>query len=195
MDRDALIIEHFEWAKREARRWAAAIAPDDVEGVALEALVEASRSWRQDMSTFPAWAKRIIYRRIQDAKRTEDTATRYERDLQAAGLRPAPVRRFTSGPVTAVDAKQPREMHDGSSAIVSHTDLMAMSRPASQEATIDARRALLKIASVLPPRLARVVALHALGWRLKDIGADLGVTESRACQLLKEALSYLGDPP
>jgi RNA polymerase sigma factor for flagellar operon FliA len=60
--------------------------------------------------------------------------------------------------------------------------------PDERLADVQARRAAREAVEALPPRLRLVVDLHyGEGRTLREIGARLGVTESRACQLLSQA--------
>jgi RNA polymerase sigma factor for flagellar operon FliA len=59
---------------------------------------------------------------------------------------------------------------------------------------VDAKRRLRRVqraAEALPERLHRVVTMSQRGVTLKHIGAELGVSEARACQLRKEAVHQL----
>lgn len=139
--------------------------PDDAEGVALEALVEAARKFDPAKGTFKAYANRVIAGRIADAKRQEDILSRHERDRQRDGYG-APTRRRVR---------------------LTPSSLRVLGTPASQDMAVDHARTMAKVKALLSPRLLTVVEMTAEGKTLKQIGAHLGVSEARACQLLKEA--------
>src|SRR5690606_22207407 len=80
-----------------------------------------------------------------------------------------------------------------------HADVDAVLEPHADaswqlEEVLDERRRRRRVKAalaLLPARLQRVLALHAQGHTLKDIGRQLGVSEARACQLRREALVIL----
>lgn len=161
LDRDALIVRNVEWVKKRVRFNRRTWLPDDAEGIALEALVEAARTWNPGGVSFRCYVRHMINFRLEDARRAQGISAR-----DGADSRRTRTSRLTTG--------------------LQRT----LGRPAAQEEVCDARRALERMAG-LPERLQRVLVMRAEGRVLKEIGEELGVTESRACQLLQEALGLL----
>lgn len=80
---------------------------------------------------------------------------------------------------------------DGSSTLLDH---VAAEEPSSLDGLIDGeqREAVLTALRELPERERIVLSLHHLrGLSLKEVGQVLGVTESRVCQLKKQAIERL----
>jgi DNA-directed RNA polymerase specialized sigma24 family protein len=74
--------------------------------------------------------------------------------------------------------------HRGRAAIVSIDEAPGRSCPPTGEQRVALGEALDAL-STAPDRVADTVARYAVGEYLKDIGASYGVTEARACQLLR----------
>lgn len=63
-----LAEEHFTWAQKTARTFAAKynVDPDDAESAAMEALIDATRSYAPERGPFRGYAYRLIQHKILD---------------------------------------------------------------------------------------------------------------------------------
>lgn len=163
---DALVLSHLDRVHAEARvmrrRVPRAVGMDELVSAGTMGLIEASASFDPERGTvFRTHADRRIRGAMQD-------------HLRIAGWRP----------------RGPRRREEGLEAV-----LDAPSRaPGPLEAAVrlDTARAVRGLLSPLAQRTrAALVAYHAYDHSLKEIGAALGVSESRACQLVKQGLARL----
>ena len=203
-------------ALRLARRLPSHVCVDDLVSAGLVGLVTAHRRFDEARGDdFDAYAETCIRGAMIDELRAQDPLSRdlrahakaasraqqtfeskvgrapTELEMAAAmGLDLAPYRRYTQkaavGPAVSLDAGAGAE-----DAPIQVAD--AETLPADERLFEAERRASLATAlEALPPRLRQVVELYYGEERkLRDIGAMLGVTESRVCQLQTEAVARM----
>jgi RNA polymerase sigma factor for flagellar operon FliA len=219
VDRDAPVLKHAELVKRIAYHLAgrlpARVDVDDLVQAGMVGLLEASASFAPDrgatFETFAGirirgamldalrkldWAPRSVHRK---ARAAEEALRDVERELGAAAGDAAVadrlgvpldeyqriVRDAASCRLLSLD-----EITDGDEA---HDSIADGSAGPLGEVTDDAmRRALTRAIGELPEREKLMMSLYyEQELNLKEIGAVLGVTESRVCQLHGQALARL----
>jgi RNA polymerase sigma factor (sigma-70 family) len=158
-------------AKKIARRLARLIPmdPDDIESAAMLGLVQAARAYRADVGPFAGFAAFRIERAVFDERRRVDFLSRDERRKVTIGRAEAPTH-------AAFEADGFGDVGTQVAGVYDAVALVSLERKLRH----------------LTLKQAHVVRQHGLGGRLlKTVGAELGVTESRACQLFTEALARL----
>ncbi len=219
--RDQLVLAHLQWARAIATRVHETLPPwvdvEDIFHAGLLGLFEAAERYDEQASTlFPSYAKHRIKGAIFDSLRREDWVPRRVRRWQRLADRAArhlsttlnrqPTQQeilATLGPdfersrATAADldtaalivtTAQPREEP------LAPAELAPSREPLPD--TVVARKQVFRLLraafATLPPRLRRVIELYyGRDWTMKEIGAALGVNESRVSQLHKAALARL----
>lgn len=188
MDRAArhrLIVDHVSWAtwiaRKHHQRWPR-LDYDEMVGEALVALVESARRFDPKKGKFRSFVATRIHGAISDRVRRDDIGGRDQRSAVDRQIKPRTNPTRVDGDVAGV-ARRWRGFP---------------SFPASQDEVVDARMALDRLKAAvdrLPPRLATAWRSYYFADRdLKTIGRELGVTESRVCQMMGEAWRLLGDP-
>lgn len=160
-------------AKKIAHRLARQIpmmAPGEIESAAMLGLVEAARAYRPGANvSFTTFATFRIKGAVLDERRASDVLSRDERLKVKNGQAKAPTHSEFEAEGAGDIGVSPPSVYDVVAAVSLEQRL---------------RR--------LTLRQARVVREHVLRDRtLAAVGADLGVTESRACQLFGEAVRRL----
>jgi RNA polymerase sigma factor for flagellar operon FliA len=189
---DELAVTHMRWAEIYARRQAKKYPILDVDEVASEAILTlllAARDFDQSLGVpFKAWAGKHINWAIVDMRRKEDPAGRWQRKCEKTGVETKASRRGL-----------PWRMEGDISDLMSNSKVaVAIAMTPDQLTNIELEQVLGKI-SLLPPRLRDVLERHFVdGVLLHVIGAELGVTESRVCQMVQEGrrllLELLAEP-
>jgi RNA polymerase sigma factor for flagellar operon FliA len=183
---DALVTEHMGWARGLARKRASrhpAIDLDEMIGEALVALVEAAKRYDPDRGDFKSFAARRINGAMLDRARRDDPAGRHQREMDKAGI-------VTEASLRGV----PTQVHGDAAELAEARytrHLVFPSIPANQEAVADlmlTREAVAKLPANLRYAVERY---HFDDVGLKQVGAELGVTESRVCQLINMARQVL----
>ena len=164
--RDELVTRYYRWARMFTRHPRAEVLPD-IDGIVNEALLEAASRYDSTKSSFRTYARTIISGRIKDAFRDRDVYSRDERAKHKRTKEPLPKRRQTG-----------------------EIRLLRRGTPALQDDLLAADQFLDRVGK-LPERLRYVVEQTARGKYLHEIGKALGVSESRASQLLREAEGLL----
>jgi len=171
LDRDQLILDHIWLAEVlavQVRKPVGFVWPD-ARSAALEGLVRAARTWdpTRGGGDFRSFAAQRMRWAIVDGIR-QASPWRTKRGIGAPPW-PVPFWELPTGEMRS-DESEPEEV-----VIV-------------KEEAIEVRTAV----AALPPRLQLVIRRYFYEDRtLTQIGAELGVTESRACQLMKLARKKL----
>ncbi len=146
------------------RRLPSHIAFDDVRAAAMGGLWDAVRK-NPDCGHFPQYASMRIKGAIRDDLRTKDWMSRASRK-RGDGLR-----------------------------VFLTEELPSVASDYDIEAHVDAARdlaAVMSALSLLPDRMRHIVVSHHMEGRdLRSIGAELGISEPRVCQIKMEGLSRL----
>lgn len=172
LDRDQLVLDHVWLAEVVAAHIPKPIGFDfeDARSAALEGLLRAARVFDPTRGgQFKPFAAQRIRWAILDAIRADSPWTN-----SRGG-------RARAWPVLIADVPRHQERSD---------------EPEPEEVVIleEEAAAVRDAVDALPPRLQLVVRRHFYEDRtLTQIGADLGVTESRVCQLMKEARKALAE--
>ena len=183
---DVLVVEHAAWADKYARTLAKkypGMDPDEAAGEAAMRLLLAARKFDPEKSNnFKAWATVHIKGAVVDAHRRNDPAGRWQREKEKQGIETTAARRGI--PM--------RIWGDVSDLEKDHPDRgLFFSRPASQVVHAELAE-MLELLEKLPPNQARVMREHHIeGKTLARVGREVGVTESRACQIETEARQSL----
>lgn len=171
MDPRELFTNHlslaYHLAGKKAWRCPRAVTKEDLESPALQGLWKAAQRFDESHgASFPTYASRIIHGHMQD----------YLRSLAMFPRPKGEVPDFT--PLDALDFELLEDLGPSPLDNATKSDLRAF---------IEQRIALLG-----DPRLRQVIELTFFeGQTLKSVGEMLGVTESRACQLRRKALTGL----
>lgn len=169
-----LATEHLPFARRLARAFSKRTPSfaEEAEGAAMLGLVQAAQAYRADKGVpFEIFAKRRILGAIQDQARTLDPLTRDQRKASKTG---------------APTVIEPRHVDYGDLAEV------IAGNPLAGQAEWESSRAAAQMLRHLPKRLQSILRKHLLEEKsLLEIGRELGVSESRACQLVKEGTERL----
>lgn len=172
---EALVIEHLPLARRIAASMARRmpLPLDDVESAAMLGLVHAARDFDASRGApFAAYADRRIRGAIQDEARAADVLTRDQRRAVRDGK---------------AGALEPR--HDDYDDLA---EQIAADRLSGSVEDWASSRDFHRHLRYLPRRLQRIVRRHLIDEvPLARIGTELGVTESRICQLLGQAKERL----
>ena len=210
--RSALVTENLEMAKRiagkMARRLPASLA-DDVQSAALLGLVEAASRFHPGRGeSFAAFAAKRVRGAILDelrrgdvlprrarqaARRAREATRRLEHDLGRAPREEEIAERLG----VAVEDYQDRIAGLGAVEVISLDDVAGGAReqgsdPAELTEKARTARRVAGACEQLNEREARVLAMHyEEQMTLAQIGAVLGVTESRVCQLHTRAIRRL----
>jgi RNA polymerase sigma factor for flagellar operon FliA len=204
-------------ASRLARRLPRHIAVDDLVGAGYQGLCAALRRFDPDrVEAFDAYAERRIRGAMLDELRSNDLLSR---DRRAQAKRTAAATRALQARLgrapsaeeiadelgialetfwtwqaanTASVVQAPPGSADGDVlADLSDAEAEAADERVSRLQREDALRAAM---ASLPPRLQRILEAHYIeGMTLQQIGQELGVTESRVCQLESDAVKRLRD--
>lgn len=178
-----LVVKHYEWAAKIANATARrlpTIDRDDAIGEAMLALIGSARRWRPKKGApFKSFAQRRIVGAVLDLQRKNDPAGRDLRDKIEAGEK--------------IEQAVPYHVWGDPAELERQRRISVAVRP-RQEASAEVALLLARIVRLLSPRQQAVAIRHALNDEtLAEIGADLGVTESRVCQIWKEAQRVLFD--
>jgi RNA polymerase sigma factor for flagellar operon FliA len=172
---EALVLEHLPLARRIASAMARRLPMprDDIESAAMLGLVQAARDFDVGKgAAFNVYADRRIRGAIQDEARAVDVLTRDQRRAVKQG---------------APDALEPR--HEDFSDL---EERIAGRRLTGSVEDWASARDFHRHLRYLPRRLQMIVRRHLIEEiSLAAIGAEMGVTESRVCQLLGEAKERL----
>jgi RNA polymerase sigma factor for flagellar operon FliA len=210
-DLPALMTRTKKLALGMKRRLPAHVDADDLIGVGYLGIAKAMSNWRGGApAAFEAYAMQCAWGAMLDELRRNDQLTRGERRLaaklghaerqlsQALGRQPEPEEVASQLGMSTDDLMSAR-MRTARRDRVSLSALGSLSPSPSSGPPPDAmleavRRAeqLRDALKDLPGRLQTVVDLSCSEeLTLREIGARLGVTEARVCQLRKEALTRL----
>jgi len=176
-DRESLINDHVELARRVARHAACRVPShairDDAESAGLLGLVEAADRFDPSRGVpFDAFARRRVQGAVLDFLRGEDPLSRDERKKVRAGGNEMAEPEFVNFDDLADFLGAQVDGHDGES-ILMKTHVRAKVR-------------------LLPAADQRLLALYyGEEQTLREVGAALGVTESRVCQRLSGILGRL----
>ncbi len=210
-----LVEQHLWLVKREAtrmvRRLPRHIACEDLMGAGCLGLMRAAQRFDPSRGvTFDTFATFTVRGAIKDELRTMDVLPRRSRAginrLQRArrafsGAHQAPpstpeLAEAAGLAVETVETLLQLEHSARTPVDADGLDLMGCGAPAPQDA-VERRDIVRRLAAAmgqLTPKQQQVLAQHYQADRtFKDIGAQLGVTESRACQIHAEALLALRD--
>ncbi len=177
-DRDALVKEWLPLARGIAGEYGQHMFREDIFSAASEGLVRAAGDYVPERGPFRAFARPRIHGAIQDYLRVEDHLTRHDRHrVNVTGIenpRRPPLSLNVEDPfgVEWIDRLHDRETPDPFEATAAR-ELAARVRLAVEQLNQQQR-----------------YVVQQRYWRdrkLKDIGASLGVTETRAWQVLQES--------
>lgn len=164
---DALILEHRRWAATLAvatvRNRLLPLDHDDAVSAAMVALVVCARRWKPGPATFRTYAFRRIVGAVYDELRHDRWWSHGGRDAMGSYLRPLPLSAPVADGATVADTVAERE--HGYDHAETTTDLEA----------------------IFTGRDRTILQLLAHGLTLAQVGARLGVTESRVCQIRRAA--------
>lgn len=182
-DPDVLVTEHREWAEKLARKTANGLPNIDVDeavGEAMVALVQTAKVYRPgEGATFKTFAAHRVRGSVLDVHRRADPVGRHQRMVEKQGIETVAARRGLPQRLNLDVADLERDRKLGASS------------PAGQFASAELVEALAAFRA-LPARIGNVMERHFInGENLKVIGASLGVTESRVCQIVKEGRARL----
>lgn len=186
---DDLIAEHFEYALVVARNMTPQTAGsqifDDLNSAALLGLMKAARRWNPKLGTFKTYLVHRVRGEVQDEMRRLDYVHR--RYLRTIGEE-VPESAISMEMVTTEDGATLADL------LAADDDVAGEVGDAIDRAALRApmRRALAE----LRPRErfaveARYGFVDGRDWKLHEIGDHLGVTESRASQLVSGAETKL----
>lgn len=181
----ALVESHIhlvaEVAERCAHKFPWSFDANDRESAAAFGLLDAARTWTPDGgASFVTHAKRRMLGEILDAARKQDWVPRAERARErATGV--APVDMLVQGPDPDAGEKAAVKFDGADPRPVCSVERDRI------EAADEVRAALAR--AQLDYRDRMVLALRAEGRSLAAVGAELGVSESRACQLERRAVN------
>jgi RNA polymerase sigma factor (sigma-70 family) len=177
--RDRLVVEHWEWAQHKGRKLAKGYVDmcgaDGIDGIVAEALLAAASRYEHGRVPFKAWASFAIRNAVRDALRRIDDLTRDEREALRTG-KTVRWRKHYRPEAVLLDYAPPPEIVEDIDHRRGRTDIRRRARK-------------------LPARLWFVVDRTLRDRTLAEIGAEMGLTESRVCQLLKEATERLRAAP
>ncbi len=183
---DVLVKEHLAWAVKLARGKAKRLYgmdEDDAIGEAMIGLVMASRTWKSDGAPFRIWAQRRIVGSILDFHRRADPVGRHQRLADKHGVR-------TKASDRGVPARVDEDVLD-----LERRGKIAPANDAPQAASVELLETLGKVRA-MPARVAFAMERHFfVGENLAIVGDRLGVSESRACQLVKDGRGLLAGKP
>ena len=188
--RDALILSWRDFALKIANwyisraRGALYAHADDVRSAAIEGLVRAAHAYVPSRGVpFPGYARRRIEGAVLDWSRDNDHLSRHFRALAKA---------------TGVEGCAPPVALEE---ILNWQDRFEAAAPAPDDLVAECRAvaAIERAAAALPDRMREVLRLYYNdGLNCKQVGQHFGLTESRICQILKEAhgklRAALGEP-
>lgn len=219
--RNDLLLEHYELVRRIAyrlyHRLPKVMEAEDLVGAGVMGLFEAIERYEPDRGVpFESFAKHRIQGAIMDAMRGADwtpTSVRRKNDLlgktrhelrhrlgrepsreeMSAHLDVAPDSYdalVTDSEIRTVMSLQ-APAHDTGTATLA--DVVHGDEDHERDLTAEEVRALVRdAAEILPERERMAIDLHYYHeMRLREVGEQLGVTESRACQLCKQAIGRL----
>lgn len=175
VDWQALVTEHLDFAREVARKQARRMPmpAEDIESAAMLGLVQAARAWRPDGKPFTVFAEWRIKGAILDDAREADDLSRDHRQAVKAGKLEAPRRESMDDEL--ISRRIAGDVGGGTSVgeWMSATEMHQLLRH-------------------LPRRMQTVVRRYLVDdLSLAEVGAELGVTESRACQIFREAKERL----
>ncbi len=176
--RDALVKEWLPLARKIAGKYSHHSLHEDIFSAASEGLLEAATTYRPGSAAFPTFARYRIYGAIQDYLISEDFLTKHDRRM----IRQTGVENPRQPPLSL---NIPNE--GGLELVDRLCDTMTPDPFEVAAAKEQAARVRLAIEHLSQQQqyVVRQRYWHDRG--LKGIGADLGVTESRACQVLHES--------
>jgi RNA polymerase sigma factor for flagellar operon FliA len=217
---NALVLEHIHLPAQVARAWFPSTACDadreDLIGAAMEGLLDAARRFRKRKGAFAVYARWRIRGAIRDHLRALDPLTREMRDhrnrigkafdelvaetarvpsseeiaarLGISVLELVKLQRKTLRP-EFIDLDGPPDPRGG------HPPWEVIPDPAASfESAVGARLDVSAAIRCLDDARRHVIEQRFRDERrLKDIGMDLQVTESRACQMVQEALRLMAE--
>lgn len=184
--RDRLILAHIGWATWIAREcWLRApiLEYEECVGEAMIGLLLASASYDPKRGKFSSWAAVKIRGAIADRLRRDELLGRDQRTPLEKELAPRAKPHRVDGDVG--------DIAEAKTAYVAGFPFL----PPTQETQVEARLALYRLrdaARALPGRLGTAYARYYFeDVDLKTIAKDMGVTESRVCQMMSEARRLL----
>lgn len=178
-----LISNHIglarKMARSMARRLPGSVERQDIESVAMVALTEAAHRYdRRRPSSFQAYAACRIRGAVLDELRRRDPVGRRERDRIKQAEK-----RGVKRPGIRIQSLEDLRVSEPAA------DARPVDEQAYQRSRLSALRGAL---GELPERMKRIISLYySEGKTQAEIGAELGVTESRVCQLRRQALRTL----
>jgi RNA polymerase sigma factor for flagellar operon FliA len=213
-DRQTLILDHLEMAKRMARKFARRVprsfGRDEIESAAVLGLTEAATRFdAQRGEPFIAYAAKRVRGAVLDELRRRDVLTRRCRQKarrMADAVRAVEAqegREATADDVAETLGMSTEEVLDTQLRVQAPTmvplddvrDVSNLATIAPVDEQVDFKRraaALREVLPLLPKRELMVLSMYYQdGLTQKEIGTLLGVSESRVCQLRARALRSL----
>ncbi|MEQ9325549.1 MAG: sigma-70 family RNA polymerase sigma factor, partial [Polyangiaceae bacterium] len=195
-------------ARRLARRLPRNVELDDLVGAGMVGLADAIDKMRSDPDPdFCAYATRRIQGEMIDELRRQDPLTRPQRALlqtvsraesgawQGTGTLPPPATLADAAGVTEDQISAARRLRRlGQTKRVHDLKSILPAPVESPEVTLayeEQLRVVRRAVGALPHPMKRALACYQHDLTLKQVGAELGVTEGRVCQIRKEAVARL----
>lgn len=185
-----LAAEHYHLvdkvSRRVAHKFPAAFGEDDRASAGALGLLDAARTWSPTGgASFRTHARTRIWGAIRDAARDADWVPRSER-IAERRTGAAPVAMIVLGAEADDDIDEERQARD-LARTPEDPNLECAAERARIEAADEVRAALDR--AELDWRERVLLGLRAQGRTLAQVGAELGVSESRACQLQRSAVN------
>ena len=207
-----LVVDHLPFARNIAKRVLSRIPRDTVtlDDLLQEAsigLIGAASRYDPDLVSegrdFKAFAYQRVLGAVLDSIRVRDRMKRDFRQLrkriqaaqasmQARGIEPTEERVAAALGLPLERLQQSeRGIHAGAAREVDIDECVTLASPQIDFHVMEQQRMLRDAIDRLDPRLRTITLAYLEGWLLRDIAKQLGVTESRICQLLKQAVLIL----
>lgn len=141
---------------------------DDLYQYGMEGVAKAARRYDPERSGFGAWATKAAHHAIQDALRSLNRGSRVGRQI-----------RFAPSLDTSLG-----EDYD----FATFADLLPDERTVDSDLALSVQDAL---ETLTPKQRAAIRLRYWHDMRLRDVGEFLGISESRACQLIRTGLQHM----
>jgi RNA polymerase sigma factor (sigma-70 family) len=142
--------------------------PDDLYQYGMEGIARAARRFDPERSAFAAWAMSAAHHAIQDALRSLNRGSRVGQQLRfGASLDTSPGEDYENATLA---------------------DLLVDERVPDPDLTVTVEGAL---ASLTPKQRAAIRLRFWHDLRLRDVGEFMGISESRACQLVSTGMRHM----